>query len=40
MVERRPGDRRAARFLVALCPLAGLGAFLAWVFHRTGNPMD
>jgi len=40
MVERRPGDRRAARFLVALCPLAGLGAFLAWVLHRTGNSMD
>ena len=40
MVERGPGDRRAERFLVALCPLAGLGAFLAWVFHRTGNAMD
>jgi hypothetical protein len=40
MVERRSEDRRAARFLVALCPLAGLGAFLAWVFHRTGNAMD
>ena len=27
MIERRHADRRAARFLVALCPLAGLGAF-------------
>jgi hypothetical protein len=40
MIERRSSDRRAARFLVALCPLAGLGAYLAWVFHRTGNAMD
>jgi hypothetical protein len=40
LVERRSGDRRAARFMVALCPLVGLGAFLAWVFHRTGNAMD
>lgn len=40
MAERRAGDRRAARFIVALCPLAGLGAFLAWVSHRTGNAMD
>lgn len=39
-IEHRSGDRRAARFLVALCPLAGLGAFLASVFHRTGNALD
>ena len=40
MVERRSGNRRAARFLVALSPLAGLGAFLVYVFHRTGNALD
>ena len=39
-IERRSLDRRAPRLLAALSPLVGLGAFLGWVFFRTGNAMD
>jgi hypothetical protein len=40
MIDGRSSSRRTARFFVALCPLAGLGGYLAWVFRRTGNAMD